>query len=154
MKEAAQEISKLSYEQVKDLELGQEVGIIVAGDFYKLNFDMIELRVSSKEGFNASYYERNFVVLNTSLNEELINEGIARELISRVQQLRKTKDFEVSDRIILYYESSPQLDEVMKSFEALIKAETLSEKFQAKKELSESFEVNNLTIKIDVEKIK
>lgn len=98
---------------------------------------------------NASYYERNFVVLNTSLNEELINEGIARELISRVQQLRKTKDFEVSDRIILYYESSPQLDEVMKSFEDLIKAETLSEKFQAKKELSESFEVNNLTIKID-----
>lgn len=154
MKEAAQEISKLSYEQVKDLELGQEVGIIVAGDFYKLNLDMIELRVSSKEGFNASYYERNFVVLNTSLNEELINEGIARELISRVQQLRKTKDFEVSDRIILYYESSPQLDEVMKSFEDLIKAETLSEKFQAKKELSESFEVNNLTIKIDVEKIK
>ncbi len=154
MKEAAQEISKLSYEQVKDLELGQEVGIIVAGDFYKLNLDMIELRVSSKEGFNASYYERNFVVLNTSLNEELINEGIARELISRVQQLRKTKDFEVSDRIILYYEPSPQLEEVMKSFEDLIKEETLSEKFQAKKELSESFEVNNLTIKIDVEKIK
>ena len=46
---------------------------------------MVDIRVESKEGFNASYEGNNFIVLNTTLTKELINEGIARELISKVQ---------------------------------------------------------------------
>ena len=62
--------------------------------------EMVEIRVSSKEGFNASHEGNHFIVLNTTLTSELINEGIVREFISKVQNLRKTKDFEITDRII------------------------------------------------------
>ena len=67
--------------------------------------------------------------------EELINEGIARELVSKVQNLRKTKDFDVADRIKLYYYGN--IKNVITSFEDYIKKETLTEELLLQKEVIE-----------------
>ena len=96
----------------------------------------------------------NFIVLNTNLTKELVDEGVARELISKVQQLRKTKDFDIVDRINLYYESSDDFKEVLKLFEKVIMKETLSKKIEEKKLSTEELDLNGMKVKIDIEKTK
>ena len=58
---------------------------------------MVDIRVNSKEGYDTGVNNNLFIILNTTLTEDLINEGIARELISKVQQLRKNKNFNITD---------------------------------------------------------
>ena len=93
----------------------------------------------------------NFIILNTTLTDELLNEGIARELVSKVQNLRKTKDFDVADRIKLYY--SGDMKEVIYNFKDYIMKETLSEEIIEKDNLEEEFDLNGINVKLDVEKI-
>ena len=112
---------------------------------------MIEVRVKAKEGFDAAMENNSFIILNTTLTEELLNEGIARELVSKVQNLRKTKDFDVADRIKLYYYGD--IKEVVNNFETYIKTETLSEEIIEKDNLTEEFDLNGKLVKLDVEKV-
>ena len=55
--------------------------------------DMVDIRISSKDGFDIKMENNNFVIINTTLNDDLIKEGIAREIVSKVQNLRKQKEY-------------------------------------------------------------
>ena len=79
------------------------VYVNVDGDNYEVNSDMVEVRTTAKVGFNVASSNNNFIILNTELSESLILEGIAREIVSKVQNLRKELDFNITDRITLYY---------------------------------------------------
>ena len=113
---------------------------------------MIDIRVSAKEGYDAQKEGNNFIILNTNLTDDLINEGIARELISKVQNLRKQKDFDVADRIKLYYDADNNFDKVITNFGDMIKKETLSIEIIKKNNLSYEYDLNGLDVKINVEK--
>ena len=95
----------------------------------------------------------NFVVLNTSLTKELVDEGVARELVSKVQQLRKTKDFDIVDRIKLYYDADDSFEEVLEMYKEMIMNDTLSLEIVSKKLDTEVLDLNGMEVKIDVEKI-
>lgn len=154
MKEAAAKINALTYADVLKLENGVEVSIEVAGENHNLTTEMVEVRISSKEGFNASQAGNNFIILNTHLSEELLVEGRARELISKVQQMRKSSDFEIVDRINILYEANSELEKVLNSFETLIKDETLAEAFIESSKATNELELNDINVKISVEKIE
>jgi isoleucyl-tRNA synthetase len=94
----------------------------------------------------------NFIILNTTLTDELISEGNARELISKIQQMRKNKDFNIVDRIDIYYEHNDELEHVLKEHEEFIKKETLCKEFVEKKNLTEEVNINGLVVKLDVVK--
>jgi isoleucyl-tRNA synthetase len=64
--------------------------------------------------------------LVTDLTPELVQEGLAREFVRRVQDLRKTADLEIADRIVLFYTATPGLTEAVKAFADYIQAETLT----------------------------
>ena len=113
---------------------------------------MVDIRVSAKDGYDVAKDNNNFVILNTNLTEDLINEGIARELISKVQNLRKQKDFDVADRIKLYYDANEGFDKVINDFKDMIKKETLSLELIKKEGLKEIFNLNGVEVKLDVEK--
>jgi isoleucyl-tRNA synthetase len=113
---------------------------------------MVDIRISAKEGYDAQKDANNFIILNTTLTSDLVNEGIARELISKVQNLRKQKDFDVADRIKLYYEADDAFDKVIDSFEDMIKKETLSIELIKKNDLTLEFDLNGLNVKLDVER--
>ena len=113
---------------------------------------MVDIRVSAKEGYDVAKEGNNFVILNTNLTQDLINEGVARELISKVQNLRKLRNFDVSDRIILSYEAACDFDKVINELEEMIKEETLSVKIVKTTGLKESFDLNGIEVKLDVEK--
>ena len=115
---------------------------------------MVEIRVESKEGFNASYEGNNFIVLNTKLTKALINEGLARETVSKIQQIRKNNDFDIADRVKVYYEADKEYTNNIKDFIDFIKDETLAVEFKEKAKLTDEYEINEYRVKFEVKKVK
>ena len=95
----------------------------------------------------------NFIILNTILDEELIKEGYAREFVSKIQNLRKEKDFDIENRIKLYYNSNEYFDSVVKEFNDYIKKETLSLEIIKDKNIDNKQLVNDIEVSFDVEKV-
>ena len=147
-----EELKKLTNEDIKFIQNGEAVTIEIDGKLFDITEEMVDIRVSAKEGYDAQKDGNNFIILNTKLTDDLINEGIARELISKVQNLRKQKDFDVSDRIKLYYEANEKFDNVINSFEDMIKKETLSVELIKKTNLTLEYDLNGLEVKLDVER--
>ena len=152
IKKYAEELTKLTETDIKFIQNGEPFTINIDDELYDITEDMIDVRVSAKEGYDVAKENNNFIILNTTLTDELIYEGIARELISKVQNLRKQKDFDVADRINLYYEASDKFDSVIDSFGDMVKKETLSVKLIKKDNLKEEFDINGINVKLDVEK--
>ena len=152
IKKYAEELTKLTETDIKFIQNGEPFTINIDDELYDITEDMIDVRVSAKEGYDVAKENNNFIILNTTLTDELIYEGIARELISKVQNLRKQKDFDVTDRINLYYEASDKFDSVIDSFGDMVKKETLSVKLIKKDNLKEEFDINGINVKLDVEK--
>ena len=122
------------------------------GEEIEVSSNMVEVTINVKEGFCSSNNGNTFVILNTELTEDLILEGYARELVSKVQNLRKTKDFDIADRIKLYYSSDDEVKEAVKEYEEFIKGETLSLEIIEKDGLTEEVDLNGHTAYIDVER--
>ena len=118
-----------------------------------INPSLIEIITESKEGMSSATENNNFIIINTSLNDELISEGIAREIVSKVQNLRKEKDFEIENRIKLYYNGDSNIEKVFNDFENYIKDETLSVEIIKDEKLENSYNVNDTKVYLDVERI-
>ena len=144
-------LNTLTEEDKTKLKDGQTLEAAFNGNELLITPDMVDIRIENKEGFDVAKENNNFVILNTTLTEELINEGIARELVSKVQNLRKTKDFDVADRIKLYYYGD--IKNVITSFEDYIKKETLTEEIIEDNSLTEEFNINDIIVKLDVKKV-
>ena len=82
--------------------------------------------MQGKEGFAFSGEGEIGVVLETALTPELIEEGYVREVLSKVQNMRKDKGFEVLDRITLYVSGNSKIEDIVRKFEGTIKSETLT----------------------------
>ena len=152
IKSYQKELSSLTDEEISKLQNNESIKMTIEGEEFNITPDMVDIRVSAKEGYDAKKENNNFIILNTNLTDELIGEGIARELISKVQNLRKQKDFDVADRIKLYYSSNEKFDLVIRDFEEMIKKETLSLEIIKKNDLTEEFDLNGINVKLYVEK--
>ncbi len=95
----------------------------------KISLTEEELLISTKqvEGFAAEQDRGVTVVLDTNLTDELLEEGFVREIISKVQTMRKEADFEVTDHIRVTYDGSDKVKEVMDANRALIAGEVLAD---------------------------
>ena len=148
----SQELTKLDNESINKLNNNEQITITLEECEYKLNQEMVDIRINAKDGFNVASDSKNFIILNTSLNDDLINEGIARELISKVQNLRKTKDFNIVDRIKIYYSSS-ELNDKITNFVEMIKSETLAIELINQDNDGEAYNLNGIESKLDVERV-
>jgi isoleucyl-tRNA synthetase len=95
------------------------------------------------------------VVLDTHITDELREEGHVREMISKIQNMRKEKGFQVADKINLYVKDDDMLINVIKKFESTIKKETLTVEVVYNKEDREYIEtvINGEQLNMDVEVI-
>ena len=143
-------VKNFNYGDIKNLEEGNEVKINLDGKEIIITYDMLDVRITSKEGFNSTHEGNNFIVLNTTLNKDLINEGIARELISKIQQLRKNKDFNIVDRINIYYSHNDEIEEAIEEYRDMIMKDTLAEQIDERNDLTEEFNINGIEVKLDV----
>ena len=151
MKEFTEKLNDLSKDDINRLNVGESINIILSGEEFTVEPNMVDIRYTAKEGFDVATLNNKFIVLNTTLIESLIEEGIARELISKVQNLRKERDFNIVDRITLYYNSDEEVDKTIKDFEDFIKKETLSVNIVKKDNLKNKFDLNGHDAEIDVE---
>ncbi len=152
IKEFQTKLESLTSEEISTLQKGGVVNMEIGGETKEVTLDMVDIRISSKEGFNVGMENNNFIILDTTLTDELILEGIAREMVSKVQQLRKNKDFNVADRITLYYNGDEDIDKCVASFSEYIKNETLSLDIVKKDGLTEQCDLNGHDCYIDVER--
>ena len=117
-----------------------------------INNDLIDVRISAKEGFNVASINNNFIILNTTITEDLLNEGLAREVVSKVQNLRKTLGFDVENRINIYYDANLDFDKHIKDYIPYIKDETLCVNLIKETLDTETTKINDYDVKFRLEK--
>ncbi len=121
-----------------------EDGKVRLGDFV-LDKDEFEVGYQGKEGYDLESEEGLVVMLDTFVSEELAMEGLAREVVRHIQEIRKEAEFEVDDRIILWLTASGELEKAIESHADYIKRETLSDELINQGDLEWDFE-KELTI--------
>lgn len=147
-----EKLTNLTDDEINSLENGKNITIEINSEELVVTPDMVELRVSSKDGFNASHEGNLFIILNTKLDDKLIEEGIARELVSKVQNLRKESNFNIIDRINLYYQSDELVEQSINDFEEFIKKETLAISIEKSESVDKELDLNGHNIKIKIER--
>lgn len=110
----------------KDFLDGNSVTLSVAGKDFEITPDEVEIRMQAKEGFVVATEGALMAALITDLTPELRSEGLAREFVRRVQEARKQAEFDISDRIRLYYTSTKNLAEAIEEYKDYIMLETLA----------------------------
>ncbi|PKO01934.1 MAG: isoleucine--tRNA ligase [Chloroflexi bacterium HGW-Chloroflexi-5] len=110
----------------QQLLAGESIAVMVNGEELLLQPDEVEVRIQAREGYAVGAEGAYLAALVTDLTPELVQEGLAREFVRRVQDLRKTAELEIADRIVLYYKATPGLSEAIKSFSDYIQTETLT----------------------------
>ena len=144
----------LTSEQIELLNNNQSIVLNIDGMDEEINPDMIEIRISSKEGFNASMENNHFIILNTSLTQELLDEGMARELISKVQQMRKNNNYDGIDRIIIYHDGNDELTRAIEKHSDFIKMETLAEQIIINNSIEETINLNGIDVKLEISRVR
>ncbi len=121
-----------------------------------LNAENLLVTMQGKEGFAFSGEGEIGVVLDTHITEELKEEGYVREVLSKVQNMRKEKGFEVLDHINLYVAGNNMLQEVIKKNEELIKHDTLAVnvRYHENRNSYTETNINGESLQIDVEVVK
>jgi isoleucyl-tRNA synthetase len=145
MKQVAGAIMQMNQEQIATLETNNSIELII-GD-KTINIEMSDVEISSEDipGWLVATEGKYTVALDATLNEELIDEGIARELVNRIQNFRKEAGFEITDKINLKIKSQANIDGAIKNNKDYICSETLASNL----ELVEELEENKYKVEID-----
>ena len=110
-----------------ELEANGSLQIEVSGEKYTLEESEIDVQTQNREGFFVEVDAKKFVALSTELTHELVLEGMARELVNKIQNMRKEADFNVSDRIRLSLDTASALvEEAFEVHRDYILTETLT----------------------------
>ncbi|MBD8083600.1 isoleucine--tRNA ligase [Chryseobacterium caseinilyticum] len=151
MKAVGNEISNFTPEQISSLE--KEGKIEIQG--YEITTADVEISTKDIPGWTVTSDGKTTVALDLTLTEELKSEGVARELINRIQNIRKEKDFDLTDRIRISVEESSIFISDIRKNEAYISDEVLSDKLEVVSSLSNfnEIEIDDVKFKINVEKI-
>ena len=130
----------VEYIEIDDIQIG-------------LNQENLLVTMQGKEGFAFAGEGEIGVVLDTNITEELKKEGYVREVLSKVQNMRKDKGFEVLDKIYLYVAGNELLENVIKENDELIKHDTLALDIIYNEDRNGYLEtnINGEILKIDVE---
>ena len=122
----------------------------------ELSSENLLVTMHGKEGFAFAGEGEIGVVLDTHITEELKEEGMLREVLSKVQNMRKDRGFEVLDRINLYVSNNKAVEEIVKKFEDTIKHDTLADSvvYNEERKSAEEVSINGEKVMFDVEVVK
>ena len=121
------EIQQLSQEKINQLEREESLSLVIAGNSINLSLQDVEISSQDIEGWLVANSNGITVALDITISEELKEEGIARELVNRIQNIRKDSGFEVTNKIKVHLQKNSELEKAVKANEEYIKSETLTE---------------------------
>jgi len=136
----AKRIKELSSPEVIELDRTGALKVEVNGSPATISREDVTISAQSIEGWLVESAEGLPVALDTSLTPALINEGLAREFVNRVQNMRKDAGLSVTDRIRIYFESSNRLSDAITRMSAYVQSETLATQITAARDGAEHWE--------------
>ncbi|WP_394347717.1 isoleucine--tRNA ligase [Mangrovivirga cuniculi] len=154
MKDITKEISKFDQDDIKTLEQQNEYQITVGGEEIKLTLEDVEITSDDIPGWAVASEKGVTVALDITITDELRKEGFARDLVNRIQNLRKDKGLEVQDKINIIFESSDSVvKEAVSAHKEYICSETqaLSLVESGVNGNGEELQIDDYTIKINIE---
>jgi len=137
----SKEIQNFSPEQINELDAKGELTLVISGKSIILSLEDVEISSQDIPGWLVANANGITVALDITLTDELKNEGIARELVNRIQNLRKDSGFEVTDKIKVQLQHNDVLAKAIQENENYIKSETLTETLVLDKEVSAGSEI-------------
>jgi isoleucyl-tRNA synthetase len=126
MKDAAAMIAGFTNEQINALEKTGALAVTLNGNNYSITPEDLVITTEDLPGWKVATEGALTVALDVSLNDALLAEGTARDLVNRIQNLRKDKDFNVTDRIAVRIERHPAIEAAVAQFGEYIKEEVLA----------------------------
>jgi len=127
MKDLAIAIAGMSQEAINELEQNAVYQMQVADQPVEINLDDVEIISEDIPGWLVANEGRLTVALDITLTEELKREGIARELVNRIQNIRKSKGFEITDKIDVVIQNDDRIREAVNEYKAYIANQILAE---------------------------
>ncbi|HBR53129.1 MAG TPA: isoleucine--tRNA ligase [Flavobacteriaceae bacterium] len=142
MKAVAAVIQQFDQEEIATLENEQEISVKVNEKNTTLTLDDVIISSQDIEGWLVANADGMTVALDVTITESLRNEGIARELVNRIQNLRKDSGFEVTDRVAVTVQNDATLETAVAENLDYIKQETLTEKLEFVPQLDKGTEIS------------
>ncbi len=152
MKEYQMLLETLTQEEISILNHKENIEKNFLGEMITITPEMVDIRISNKDGFDVGMENNEFVILNTELTSTLIEEGIAREFISKIQNLRKSKDFNIVDRIHVWYSADEEIKAAIMNYKDYISKEILALSIEEKDNLEEVIDINDHEVKVEIQK--
>lgn len=157
MKQVAAKIAGMSQKEIAEFERTNKFSFVVENQEVNLDLDDVEIISEDIPGWLVANEGKITVALDINLTQELIEEGIAREFVNRIQNLRKESGFNVVDKINIYILSNPNLNSAITKFDEYICSQTLAnsikivDKMEQKENIS--VEINNFETQLSVTKV-
>ena len=154
MKLLSQEIQQMGQAAINTLEKEGSYKFNVNNEEVVVLIDDVEILSDDIPGWLVGNEGRLTVALDITVTDELRKEGIARELVNRIQNLRKSKDFEITDRISVKVSSDELFDEAILDFSAYIKSQVLADSIKIENQTFEDeIDIEERVLTLQVEKI-
>ena len=150
-------IKQLNRNSISLLEKGEKVFLNVDGGEISVTKEDVEIISSEITGWVVEKEEDIITAVDTELDDDLIAEGLAREFVNRVQNMRKDAGFEVTDRIEIKFSGNAKIVDAVKQFQSYISSETLSENLSETKIFNGGFKqdwkIGEIDFSIQIEKV-
>jgi isoleucyl-tRNA synthetase len=157
VKAVSEAIRNFSKEEVSKIEKGIDVVINIENENISISKDDVEIISTEITGWVVEAEAGITVAIDTELDDALIEEGLAREFVNRIQNMRKDAGFEVTDKIIISFTASKNFIRAIKNFNQYISTETLAEKLSENSGtgdgFSQEFKIGEFDCSINIEKV-
>ncbi|SIP97791.1 isoleucine--tRNA ligase [Maribacter ulvicola] len=154
MKQIAQAVNKFEQEDIQKIEQDGELTVQLENKSITLQLQDVDISSQDIEGWMVATSGKLTVALDVTINEELRNEGVARELVNRIQNIRKDSGFEVTDKIAVKIVKDGFVEVAVKNNLEYIKTETLTAELIFVEELDKGIEIafDEVNTKLFIEK--
>ena len=151
----AKEIKELSNNEIEKLEIDGSINLSVENTNVIISADDVEINYKDIEGLSVATDGSQTIALDLNLDEELVNEGITREIVNRVQNIRKNQGYDVTDKIEINIKNNKKLEEALNSNLDYLKGETLAIKLYFSENLNEGekIEFDDIKTVITINKV-
>ena len=155
MKAVNEVVTAISQAQIAELEKNGTLTVDVEGQACVVERNDVEIISEDMPGWSVANEGTLTVALDITLTEELRNEGVAREIVKRVQAFRKDSGFEITDRIRVVVEAVPVAEKAVNDYRDFIAGQVLAESIElaAQVESATTFDLDGTNVKFSINKV-
>lgn len=158
VKAVAEIIKNFTKEEIYKIEKGNYIVLTVDGEELTITKDDVEVSSSEITGWVVEAEAGITVAIDTELDEALLEEGLAREFVNRIQNMRKDAGYDVTDKIIISFTASEKFVKAISNFKQYISTETLAEKLSENSKsgsgITQAYKIGEYDCSINIDKVK